>query len=339
MTALKYSVGYFEVPGHGIIPTPYELWPENYKQWVTPLYVIFAVAWSLEIVSHLEELNFWLFLLNQSGQFQWFQSIHFKTWAAGSLIAVVGMPLVAIFNRSDPLRCEAWTFFAGSVGSLLITIWFFNVLWRFPTFIKRIKGEGAEPEVVIRLCTFHELNVIRVVFRLMFVGSLFILAVDGVIGSPTDHHAVNENPFWTDLLALFAGVGCMVSSCLTLLVFFPRSIAQEAGYSAHQRQSQVRSAFPPERSSVAQPKDAPQFLQLKSFNGQGEEGATPASLRPQPPPPPTGVTWDIEDLSYEQMQSAGVRYSHLRHNSPEVRHAAARSLHPYIASYTSPINI
>lgn len=33
------------------------------------------------------------------------------------------------------------------------------MLWLFPAFLRRVKNEGAEPEVVVRLSTFHELNV------------------------------------------------------------------------------------------------------------------------------------------------------------------------------------
>ncbi|KAG8708582.1 hypothetical protein FRC09_001146, partial [Ceratobasidium sp. 395] len=151
---------------------------------------MFSLAWALEIVSHLEELCFWLFLINVgAAQTSWFRSVHFKSWVAGSVTAVVGLPLLAVFMRDDPLKCEAWTIFAGSIGSLIVTLWFLRVLWLFPAFLRRVKNEGAEPEVVVRLSTFHELNIIRIVFRFMFVLPLMTLAADGI---KPDHNHVNE---------------------------------------------------------------------------------------------------------------------------------------------------
>lgn len=53
------------------------------------------------------ELCFWLFLVNSgSSQQDWFSSMYFKTWAGGSVIAVIYMPLVTIFTRSDPLKVD-----------------------------------------------------------------------------------------------------------------------------------------------------------------------------------------------------------------------------------------
>ncbi|KAG8791896.1 hypothetical protein FRC17_008695, partial [Serendipita sp. 399] len=129
----------------------------------------------------------------------------------------------------DPYKAESWTFFAGGVGSLLITLWFLVVLFKFPKFLRRVRNEGAEADVVVRLTTFDELNRIRVGFRFFFAGPLLILAVDGILPG---YHPINTNQFWTDLLSMVGGIGCIVSSILTLLIFFPRSIAKEAGYKA-----------------------------------------------------------------------------------------------------------
>jgi hypothetical protein len=80
-------------------------------------------------VTHLEELCFWLFLVNAgSAQQDWFRSLYFRTWMIGSVLAVTYMPLVTIFTRSDPLKSEAYVFLAGSLGSLSLTLWFTPVL-------------------------------------------------------------------------------------------------------------------------------------------------------------------------------------------------------------------
>jgi hypothetical protein len=162
MAVIKYDEGYKDLTAFhlGVIPKPYALWPKEYKDLVLPATVCFSVAWSLEIVSHLEELTFWLFLLHQGpSQRDWFTSWEFRTWATGASLAVVGMPTITVLLRKDPYKSEAWTFFAGGVGSLLITLWFLVVLFKFPKFLKRVRNEGAEAEVVVRLTTFDELNV------------------------------------------------------------------------------------------------------------------------------------------------------------------------------------
>lgn len=73
-----------------------------------------AVQWQDDMIhrdfpSHPVELCFWLFLLNSArSQQDWFRSLYFKTWVVGSVVAIMYMPLVAIFTRSDPLQvCSA----------------------------------------------------------------------------------------------------------------------------------------------------------------------------------------------------------------------------------------
>jgi len=176
------------------------------------------------MVTHLEELCFWLFLVNSgSSQQDWFSSPYFRTWSVGSIIAVVYMPLVTILTRSDPLKSEAYTFLAGSLGSLSLTLWFVPILWTFPGFLKNLRREGVDIGTIVRLTKFSELNTIRVVFRFLFTVPLLVLGIDGV----RPHNHINESMFWTDFLVILAGFGCSVSSAITLVIFFPRSVEGE----------------------------------------------------------------------------------------------------------------
>ncbi|TFK50872.1 hypothetical protein OE88DRAFT_1630947 [Heliocybe sulcata] len=237
---IKYRNGFTYMPGQGVMPTPYQLWPQSDQDVIFPLYLIFAIAWSLEMVTHLEELCFWLFLVNSgSTQQDWFRSLYFRAWTVGSIVAVLYMPLVTIFTRdgNDLLKCEAYTFLAGSLGSLTLTCSFTPILWKFPSFLQQLRNEGADMGTVARLTKFHELNVrpwlclpfaisdtLRVIFRFMFVAPLLILAVDGI----RPHQHLNESisqPI--DVLSMLAGVGCTISSALTLVIFFPRQIETE----------------------------------------------------------------------------------------------------------------
>ncbi|KAH9935157.1 uncharacterized protein BXZ73DRAFT_45522 [Epithele typhae] len=228
MTVIKVREGYTVGPGGAIIPVPIDFYrPENIS-WVLPLQFVFSFAWALEMVTHLEELAFWLYLLHQKPHKEaWFSSWEYRLWYLGSIVAVIGMPLTALITRNDLVTCDAYIFLVGSAGSTSTTVAFLYVLWRFPKFIRHVKIEGADPTVVVRLATFYQLNQARVVFRFLFTIPLLILALDGIVGHS---HSINHNLFVTDTLQMISGIGCIVSSMITLLIFFPRSIVREAGY-------------------------------------------------------------------------------------------------------------
>jgi len=51
------------------------------------------------------ELCFWLYVVNaRPKQKDWFNSLYFKAWVAGSGVAILYMPLVTIITRSDPVK-------------------------------------------------------------------------------------------------------------------------------------------------------------------------------------------------------------------------------------------
>ncbi|KAG1879793.1 hypothetical protein F4604DRAFT_1620275 [Suillus subluteus] len=221
---IKYSYGFTVIPGMGITPTPYELWSDSAQSAILPLYLCFSVAWGLEMVTHLEELCFWLFLIHSgSAKQDWFRSLYFKTWAIGSVIAVICMPLVTVLTREDPYKCEAYTILIGSLGSLSLTIWFLPILWTFPTFLESLKQANVDTSTIIRLVKFHELNCIRVFFRFLFTVPFVILGIDGI----RPHQHINDKMCVLYLLGMIAGIGCVVSSGITLIIFFPRSIKGE----------------------------------------------------------------------------------------------------------------
>jgi len=220
---IKYREGFIETPV-GIFPKPYFLWTESSKNAIFPLMFMFSVGWSLELVTHLEELCFWLFLLNASSiERSWFRSPYFKTWVIGSIVAVIYMPLITIFTRLEPLKNEAYAFLGGSLGSLSLTIWFLPILWAFPSFLDNLRSEGVDTATIVRLTKFSELNTIRVIFRFLFAVPILILGIDGV----RPHVHINENIFATDLLVIISAVGVVISSAITLVIFFPRSIEGE----------------------------------------------------------------------------------------------------------------
>lgn len=245
MTSIKFMEGYVVTPTGQIIPRPFSLWQPHNRAWLLPLYFLLSIGWSLELVTHLEELAFWLFLLHQGpGKRAWFHSWEFRTWYLGSMAAILGMPLTTLVARRDLETCQVWIFLVGSSAGTSTTLCFLYVLARFPQFIEHVKAEGAEPNVVVRLATFYQLNRVRVLFRFLFTVPLLIIALDG-IKAP---YPIVGHPFALDFLLMMGGIGCFISSAITLLIFFPRSITQESGYKARV-ESQQMSGKPPTVSS------------------------------------------------------------------------------------------
>ncbi|EIM80882.1 uncharacterized protein STEHIDRAFT_27288, partial [Stereum hirsutum FP-91666 SS1] len=222
LTVLKYQEGQF-------IPKPVDMWQSGHRSMILPLFFVFSFAWALELITHFEELAFWLFLLDQGpSKREWFTSWEYRMWYCGCVVAFLGMPITALAARHDLDKIDAWIFLVGSLGSTVTNVTFVYVLIRFPAFLRHVKAEGAQPDVVVRLSTFFELNLIRVIFRFATGLSLLILASDGI----RTIHPVNNSLFWSDFLLSIAAVGQIVSSTITLLIFFPRSLASEAGYHA-----------------------------------------------------------------------------------------------------------
>ncbi|KAJ7251172.1 hypothetical protein B0H12DRAFT_1185515 [Mycena haematopus] len=225
IAALKYEEGSFVLPNGTIMPRPFADWQKDHLKWIIPLYIILSIAWSLELVTHLEELTFWLFLLHQGPRKrEWFHCWEFRAWYSGSLVAVLGMPLTTLIKRHDLETCAAWIFVAGSSAGTFTTVCFLYVLANFPGFIRSVKAEGAEPDVVVRLATFYHLNATEVAQRFVFTVPLLILGLDAL---------VDKSFLVVDILLMMGGIGCFISSAITMLVFFPRSMTSEAGYKAH----------------------------------------------------------------------------------------------------------
>ncbi|KAH9922120.1 uncharacterized protein B0H18DRAFT_1019215 [Fomitopsis serialis] len=235
-----YSIAYTVLKYREVFPRPIEMYSDRSRAWVLPLNFVFSFAWALELVTHLEELAFWLYLLHQRPEKgEWFESWEYRFWYWGSIVSIIGMPLTCMIARRHLDTLDAYIFLSGSCGSLSTTVAFLYVLWRFPRFIRHVKSEGADPTVVVRLATFYQLNLARVVFRFLFTVPLLMLALDAIVGSshPLNSHlyviiaSLRKLMSGVDFLVMIGGVGCFVSSAITLLVhFFPRSILREAGY-------------------------------------------------------------------------------------------------------------
>ncbi|KAJ7198461.1 hypothetical protein GGX14DRAFT_665566 [Mycena pura] len=355
---IKYRQGFIDIGGT-IVPMPYVFWPESDRRAIFPLLLTFTFAWSFEMVTHLEELCFWLFLVNSgSVQQEWFRSWYFRFWVFGSVVAMIYMPLLTILTRSDPLKSEAYTFLGGSLGSLSLTLWFTPILWAFPAFLKSLKSEGVDAGTIVRLTKFHELNTIRVCCRFIFVIPLLILGVDGV----RPHVHINESMLWTDFLTVFASFGFCISSALTLVIFFPRSVEGEiAAKEATRDRKRQRSTAP--SASFAQVTD--RYSQYSISEAGGGHYTVAHQTRQSLPPPgqdpfigsPTTTPqlaqkeWTPEmqqqaqeDLPYlpamrpNRRRGEDVEMGGIGHTRTGPRGQQPGNLNPLVHNFTSPID-
>jgi len=308
------------------------------------------------MVTHLEELCFWLFLVN-AGQMQqdWFRSLYFKTWVAGSAVAVVYMPLVTTFTRSDPLRCEAYSFLAGSLGSLSLTLWFTPILWTFPRFLRDLQREGVDMNTVVRLTTFYELNAIRVVFRFLFCVPLLVLGIDGV----RPHQHINESGFWTEILTIIAGIGCVVSSGITLVIFFPRSVESEIANKQASRENQRSQAYNTYNTTIRdtgyfeEPIDNTSTVKARavaSVASSGDIEACPEysediKMTPLTPDPETAVIPAVMKFApNRRLETGGIaegKVTVMKLTESNLAHhdSSVGNVHPFARNFFSPIDL
>ncbi|KAF8191061.1 hypothetical protein K438DRAFT_2018469 [Mycena galopus ATCC 62051] len=355
---IKYRQGFIPFEG-GIIPKPYTLWPESERRAIFPLMLTFTFAWSLEMITHLEELCFWFFVVKTTEQRDWFRSRYFRAWMAGSCVAIIYMPLLTILTRADPLRSEAFTFLGGSLGSLTLTLSFTPILWAFPGFLASLKAAGVDTPIIVRITKFHELNQIRVVFRFIFVVPLFILGVDGV----RPHKHINESMLWTDFLTMIAAFGCCISSALTLVIFFPRSVEDEIAARDTAREKLYRRSRRPSYTSRHSSNFAPETpmqewdpsqlniddYPLSTASPNGHEPSAyralpsldghPGVVSPIPSPQVAHKEWHYDRARGSQLYQTPATVSrqssqhHYRHRRP------SGAIHPLMHEFTSPIDM
>ncbi|KAF7374009.1 hypothetical protein MSAN_00281300 [Mycena sanguinolenta] len=221
---IKYRQGFIEFE-NGMIPKPYTLWPEEERRAIFPLMLTFSVGWGLGMCNITSGRTLFLALPRE---FSAAKLVQYPIFPYLGCRLRRGGHIYAAPNRLDEVRtlkgasCEAYTFLGGSVSSLLLTLAFVPILWVFPRFLTNLKREGVSADTIIRLTKFHEFNIIRTIFRFIFVVPFVILGVDGV----RPHAHVNESMLWTDFLIMMGSFGCCISA-LTLVIFFPRSVESE----------------------------------------------------------------------------------------------------------------
>ncbi|KAF8262510.1 hypothetical protein EI94DRAFT_1780020 [Lactarius quietus] len=326
---MLFSIGITTLKFQQVMPKPADMWPKEDQHVLLGLFFVFSIAWALEQVTHFEELAFWLFLLDQGPEKRdWFTSWEYRVWSIVCAGAMVGMPLTTMIARHNILTVDAWIFLVGTLSSSTTNVIFIYVLVRFPLFLRHVKAEGAAPDIVVRLATFYELNLIRIVFRFLAATPLLILAVDGIRGA----HRINRNLFWSDILLMVSAIGQVISSLITVMIFFPRSVTKENGY--HPRIPSNTAAIQTPNAFVS-----PELLQASMCmephltSPPGTPKSVSRELTPSPPPDflRHAYTRSSPDISRE-MERPPVLSSR-RTTLPE------SVLHHFVTTYTSPIDL
>jgi len=130
------------------------------------------------------------------------------------------------------------------------------------------------------LAKCHELNVIRVCFRFVFLVPFLILSADGA--RPAHSH-INENILIVDFLATTGGFGCALSSVITILIFFPRDFQAEVDRDYEKIQKNNKKSSTQNRGSyliTGSPVSAAQPLPDLEYGNAIDVTPSPVALQP-----------------------------------------------------------
>ncbi|KAI0253765.1 hypothetical protein BJV78DRAFT_167596 [Lactifluus subvellereus] len=332
ITTLKFKEGFVVLSQNEVFPKPPDLWSKGHQHALLGLFFVFSIAWALEQITHFEELAFWFFLLDQGPEKRdWFTSLEYKLWSIGCIAAIIGMPLTALISRRDILTVDAWIFLVGALSSSTTNILFIYILVRFPSFLRHVKAEGADPDVVIRLATFYELNLVRIVFRFAAAVPLLVLAVDGIHGS----HRVNRSQFWSDILLIISAIGQFISSLITIMVFFPRSLTKENGYRNRLASPAIAAPTQPHTFVPHELVEASTHMQIHSPHFPSSHDSPKSMSRECASSPPSAYLGHAYTRSSSDIPIELVRPpAHARRRTfPD------STLHPFVTMYMSPIDL
>jgi len=217
------------------------------------------------------------------------------------------------------------------LSSSTTNVLFIYVLVRFPVFLRHVKAEGAHPDVVIRLATFYEFNLVRIVFRFAAAIPLLVLATDGIRGS----HKINRSQFWSDILLMISAVGQFISSLITIMIFFPRSLTGENGYQRRVPTSTTLTQTPPDSYTTHELAHAQAQMQTPAPYRTSLHDPSKLTSRDRTPSPPPAF------CSSSYTRSSGETSIELAcPPGPTRRRTLPESvLHPFVTMYMSPIDL
>ncbi|KAI0270518.1 hypothetical protein BC834DRAFT_861791 [Gloeopeniophorella convolvens] len=259
------------------VPKPYQLWSNTHKRATLPLYLCISFAWGMEI-----SVCFWLFLMHSGNRQDWFASKYFKIWAVGSAVSVIYLPIITLGTHSNPLKCEAYTFLAGSAGSLFLSIWSISIMPQFTPFLKGLQRDNVDPSVIVRLVKFKELHTIYICCRMMSALPLLILSVDGV----RPHQHVD------DMIGGF-GIAIAAGVALPATDFFPRSIEGEIYRTAGLRSGDYNSHN--RLTHISQAHEVQDMYDVESQAGSESDKTSATSTHGETLPIPPSVAWRTGD--------------------------------------------
>ncbi|POW16762.1 hypothetical protein PSHT_06691 [Puccinia striiformis] len=255
-----------------------------------------SLGWSGEGIVHLEELAFWFFLIHlKDTSPPWFKSAFFRAFvilsivSSGALICIVGASKPNVMLTQAILMTVATSF------NTSVTCGFFWVFSKFPRWLKDLKQRGAPSELIIRLHGFGTLNQIRMIFRLIFTLPLLALSMDGLMAQPV----LNKRVWVIDLIVMTSTVAFAAQGIMTLLIFLPRNLSKECGFSQDEHAGQEKTSDQP-------------LLHCGLDSGCVSRLSTDPPKQPRPPSPTTS-TYSLG----EKRQSYGSDMSPVNYTTAE----------------------
>ncbi|WRT68353.1 uncharacterized protein IL334_005329 [Kwoniella shivajii] len=225
-----YAEYYIYLPQTGqTIVAPWQLWTAKHQQiWKIALYFMTA-GWGFLQAIHLEEFLYWGYLIksmNTPGgpQSSWLRSGFFKVWIC-LFVSAFALLIGSVHIETENLdMMRAYLFVVGSSMSTLLAFASLVLCLIFPSFLRTVKKQGANFEVLERLHFFSEMNQIRTVCRIGYSVAILILSIDAL----TKDKTINKSGFWHDLLYLFSQLTLFAATCISIIVLLPRNMMSES---------------------------------------------------------------------------------------------------------------
>jgi len=290
-TKIKYTVGFTQIEPGVIISTPYQLWPQNFKDFVPAMDYMESVTFSLQTGIFFLLQCFWSYLSNSVAKHSFMGSLEFKINILWCIISIALFPVLQWIYRNDELYSEIVPQLAYGIEALIIGLMGIRSHFRFRSLITKTHNVTNGKSIVTKLTYFMEMNVLMTLILIMYGTSFIILCVDGLTPAQT----INHNKFATDLLISNVNVCTVFLWLLFIMVFHPRKL-YAGPVSSHMEST--RAGAPHETFGTN--KFTSRVSNYVSYNAEQSKSRADSVHRPMTPVVveyPTSLTTDTASLT------------------------------------------
>jgi len=242
-TKIKYSEGFVVDPlTNNIISKPSQDWSPENKKLRRIANRILMLVYALENSAIFLLQNFWNYLANKFVNSKFITTWQFRINYVFIFITLIGFPSISIFLESsddekldysniEELKRELkkHTYeevipeLAATSCNLIVLIYGLMAHFKFSTLIKQDSGSYISD----RLKYYRHMNLLLILTIALNAGSMVTFSIDAL----TDEQYLNKHKFTADLIAGIMNFSTTAFWIVWLLIFYPRSLHINGGFS------------------------------------------------------------------------------------------------------------